>query len=222
MFFKAIQKFDFLVSLYIFCIVVAETMGAKTVPLGSLFGFSFNASVSLLLLPLTFTVNDVITEVFGKERARSVIRSGLIIIAFLFVFTLIATILPPSKRFFPSEAAYDTIFGFSLRMSFASLVAFAFSEFMDVAVFVKLRALFGKKKLWLRNNLSNFIGQFIDTVTFVTLAFYAFDKPFDANWPFLVGIILPYWMLKCSMSVIETPLVYLGTKWLGGKSSYHS
>ena len=217
MFFKSIQKFDFLVSLYIFCIVASETMGAKTVPLGSLFGFSFNASVSLLLLPLTFTVNDVIIEVFGKERARSVIRSGLIIIALLFIFTLIATILPPSKRFLPTEAAYDTIFGFSLRMSFASLVAFALSEFLDVAVFVKLRALLGKKKLWLRNNASNFISQLIDSTVFIFLAFYSLDKSFAANWPFLIGIILPLWILKCSMSVIETPLVYLGTKWLKQK-----
>lgn len=214
MFFKSIQKFDFLVSLYIFCVVVAEVMGAKTVPLGSLFGMSFNGSVALFVLPLTFTVNDVITEVFGKERARSVIRSGLIIIALLFFYTLIATILPPSKRFAPNEAAYDMIFGFSLRMSLASLVAFAFSEFLDVAVFVKLRKLFGKRNLWLRNNVSNFIGQFIDTVTFVTLAFYAFDKPFAANYQFIAGVVLPYWLLKCSMSVIETPLVYLGIKWL--------
>ncbi len=217
MFFKSIQKFDFLVSLYIFCVVASEAMGAKTVPLGSLFGMSFNGSVSLLLLPLTFTVNDVITEVFGKERARSVIRSGLVIVALLFLFTLVATILPPSKRFAPNEVAYDTIFGFSLRMSFASLMAFGLSEFLDVAVFVKIRALFGKKRLWLRNNLSNFIGQFIDTVTFVTLAFYAFDKSFMANYQFIVSVVLPYWILKCSMSVIETPLVYLGTKWLKQK-----
>lgn len=216
MFFKSIQKFDFLVSLYIFCIIVSEVMGAKTVPLGTLFGLSFNGSVALLVLPLTFTVNDVITEVLGKERAKSVIRTGLVMIALLFVYTLIATMLPPSKRFAPTEAAYDTIFNFSLRMSFASLVSFLFSELIDVAVFVKLRKVFGKKKLWLRNNVSNFVGQLIDTTTFITLAFYAFDKTFSANWVFLIGLILPYWILKCSMSVIETPLVYLGTKWLRG------
>lgn len=183
-------------------------------PLGTLFGISFNGSVALLLLPLTFTVNDVITEVLGKERAKSVIRTGLLIIALLFVYTLIATRLPPSKRFAPTEAAYDTIFNFSLRMSFASLMSFIFSEFLDVAIFVKLRALFGKKKLWLRNNLSNFAGQLIDSTVFVFLAFYSFDKPFASNWTFIFGIILPLWLLKCSMSVIETPLVYIGTKWL--------
>jgi hypothetical protein len=217
MFFKSIQKFDFLVSLYIFCIIVSEVMGIKTVPLGTMFGLPISGSVALLVLPLTFSVNDIITEVYGKERARSVIRSGLVIIFLLSLFMLVATLLPPSKRFLPTEAAYDKIFGFSLRVSVSSLISFLISELLDVAVFVKLRAKFGKKKLWLRNNVSNFIGQFVDTTIFYTLAFYAFDKPFSANWGFLVGLILPYWLLKCSMSVIETPLVYLGTKWLKQK-----
>ena len=46
------------------------------------------------------------------------------------------------------------------------------------------------------------------------LAFYAFDKPFAGNITFLWSLILPYWLLKCFMSIIETPLVYIGVKWL--------
>lgn len=46
------------------------------------------------------------------------------------------------------------------------------------------------------------------------LAFYAFDKPFISNVNFLASLILPYWLLKCLMSVIETPFVYLGVNWL--------
>jgi len=217
MWIKQIHKFDFLVSLYIFCVLVSELMGAKTVPLCTLFGVPYAASVALFVLPFTFSVNDIITEVHGKERARSVIRSGLLIIFFLFLFTLLATQLPPSKRFAASEPAYDLIFGFSMRMSFASLVAFALAELLDVYIFVKIRALLGKKKLWLRNNASNFIAQFIDTTVFIFLAFYAFDKSFSVNTTFLFGLIMPYWILKCCMSIIETPLVYIGVSWLKGK-----
>ena len=73
---------------------------------------------------------------------------------------------------------------------------------------------FGKSKLWLRNNISNFISQLVDTVVFMTLAFYALDKGFDNNVIFLTSLIIPYWLLKCTMSVVETPFVYLGVKWL--------
>ena len=208
------QKFDFLISIYIFCIAVSELMGAKTFPLLTIGTFKLNASVAIFVLPLIFTINDVITEVYGKERTRSVIRSGLIVIFLVLLFSLFATNLPPSSRFVTSEKAYDIIFGLSARIAAASLTAFALAEFMDVFIFAKIREKLGKKALWLRNNVSNFVSQFIDTSVFMFLAFYSFDKAFNDNFVFLVGLILPYWLLKCFMSVIETPLVYLGVNWL--------
>lgn len=209
-----IEKFDLLVSLYIYCIAIAELMGGKTFPLVNIFGYQLNASVAIFVLPLIFTINDVITEVYGKERTKSIIRSGLIVIALILLFSLLATSLPPSMRFIANEQAYDTIFVLSARIAASSLTAFALAEFLDVAVFVKIRKLLGKKSLWLRNNVSNIIAQFIDTTVFITLAFYAFDKTFASNTSFLWSLILPYWLLKCLMSVIETPFVYLGVAWL--------
>ncbi|HUQ84816.1 MAG TPA: queuosine precursor transporter [Candidatus Limnocylindrales bacterium] len=209
-----IQKLDFLISLYIFCICVAELMGGKVFHLFKIGSFPLNASVAIFTLPIIFSINDIITEVYGKERARSVVRSGLVMVALIFLFVLLATNLPPSMRFQAKEQAYDTIFGLTARFAFASLTAFTIAEFMDIYVFSKIREKLGKGKLWLRTNASNIISQFIDTTIFITLAFYAVDKPFGNNFPFLAGIILPYWLLKCFMSIIETPLVYLGVRWL--------
>ena len=209
-----IRKMDLLVSLYIFCILVSEIMGAKTFPLANLWGYQLNASVGIFVLPLIFSINDVITEVYGKERTRSLIRSGLLMILLLMLFSILATSLPASQRFSVTESAYDTIFALSIRFSAASLTAFTLAEFLDVLVFSKLRQKLGRSRLWLRNNLSNFISQLVDTTTFMVLAFYALDKPIAENAMFIGGLILPYWLLKCTMSVIETPLVYWGVKWL--------
>ena len=214
-----IEKMDLLVSIYIFGIIVSELMGAKTFPLLDLGFYKLNASVAIFLIPLLFTINDVIIEVHGAERARSVVRSGLLMIGLVFGFIMLAISLPPSKRFMETEGAYDTVFGKSARISLASLTAFALADFLDIYIFSKIRQKFGKSKLWLRNNASNFIAQLIDTVVFMTLAFYAFDRGFGDNWSFLVSLIIPYWLLKCSMSVIETPLVYIGVRWLRSKSS---
>lgn len=209
-----IQKLDFLIALYIFCIAASEFMGAKTFPLTSIGDFKLNASVAIFVLPLVFSINDIIAEVYGKERARSVVRSGILIVAFIFLFALLATSLPPSMRFEKTEAAYDTIFGLSARFALASLTAFAVADLLDVYIFSKLREKLGKGKLWLRTNASNVISQLIDTTLFMFLAFYAFDKSFNENLPFLLGIIIPYWLLKSSMSILTTPFVYLGVKWL--------
>ena len=209
-----IAKFDLVVAVYVFCIAAAELMGAKTFPLFKIFDYQLNASVAILVLPLIFTINDMVSEVYGKARAKSVVRSGLIVVFLIFIFSLIATSLPTSVRFAGSEAAYDKIFGFSARIAAASLIAFAIAEFLDVYIFAKIRQKLGTGKLWLRNNASNFISQFVDTTVFMFLAFYALDKGVGNNMAFLFSLILPYWLLKCTMSIIETPLVYAGVRWL--------
>lgn len=209
-----IHKFDLLVSVYIFCTIVSEVMGAKTFPLANIFGYQLNASVAIFVIPIIFSINDIIIEIYGKERARSVVRSSLVIIALLIITSVFFTALPPSKRFSPTESAYDTIFMISVRMSLASLSAFIIAEFSDIYIFSKMREKFGKSRLWLRTNISNILSQFIDTVVFMTLAFWALNQTPLSNLTFIASIGLPYWLLKCGMSVIETPFVYLGVKWL--------
>ncbi len=209
-----IRKFDLVVSLYIFGVITAEILGSKTFPLGTVNGFEIHASVAIAVMPLLFTLTDVVVEVLGKKRARSMVWCGIITAALLILYTTFATTLPPTARSAATEAAYDTILGTSARLAAASLTAFAISELLDVFVFGKLRERMHKKALWLRNNVSNIVSQFADSAIFLTLAFYAFDKSFGANIVFLLGLLLPYWLLRCVVSAVETPFVYLGVKWL--------
>src|SRR5437868_11843080 len=119
-----IQKLDFLLSLYILCIAISELMGGKTFHILNIGSFPLNASVAIFVVPLIYSINDIITEVYGKARAQSIVRSGLVIVFFLMLFSILATVLPPSARFQSTEKAYDTIFGISARIAAASLTAF--------------------------------------------------------------------------------------------------
>ena len=198
------QKLDIFIAVYIACIVTTELLGAKIFQIGFI-----RASVAIFVLPITFTINDVVTEVYGKARAKSIIRIGLYVLIGLAAYTLLAISLPPTGRFAAANPAYNQIFAKSLRITLASLTAFFLAERFDVYVFSKIREKLGSKKLWLRNNFSNFIGQLFDTTIFMFLAFYT---PGSVN--FILSLIWPYWLLKCFMSVIETPLTYLGVSWL--------
>jgi uncharacterized integral membrane protein (TIGR00697 family) len=209
-----IQKFDLLVALYIFGVMVAELMGAKTFPILHIGHFIVNASVAIFVMPLLFTAIDVIVEVHGKNRARSVVYSGLMMVVLLTLYSALVVHLPASAHFKQSESAYDTVFGASIRISLASLVAFASSEFLDVLIFSKLRQRMHKKALWFRNNVSNFVSQFVDSAVFLLLAFYALGDSFGSNMSFIIGLLVPYWLIRCALSVFETPLVYLGVRWL--------
>lgn len=209
-----LNKFDTIVSLYIFGVVVSQLMGAKTVPFFTVFDWDTSVSVAIFVMPLLFTLTDVVVEVYGRARARSMVLNGMLIVVLLSLFTVLATSLPASDRSSWLESSFDTVFTTSLRFAAAAIAAYAASELLDIAIFNRLRKRMHGRALWFRNNVSNFISQFIDSTVFVTIAFYVVGDSLGANISFLAGIILPYWLVRCALSLLETPLVYLGVYWL--------
>jgi uncharacterized integral membrane protein (TIGR00697 family) len=208
-----IQKFDLIVALYVFGIITAGLMGAKVMPLGHAFGLTFNISVAIFLMPLLYTIIDVVSEIYGRERARSLVWSGLVTLILLVLFSMLATHLPAAARF-TAEPAYQEVFGMSIRFAIASIAAFAFSEMLDILVYNKIKKAMHGKMIWLRNNVSNFLGELVDSIIFMTIAYYGMKSSFGENVVWLIGLILPYWIAKCVMSVIGTPLVYAGIAYL--------
>ena len=209
-----IRKLDLLVGLYIFGVLCSELMGSKTFPLLHIGSFEVHGSVALFVIPLLFMLPDIVVEVYGRARAKSIVYTGLICVALLIGFTFLATHLPPTPRFAGSEPAYEQIFGYTGRIAFASLTAFAVSELLDIAIFSKLRQRMQKRALWFRNIVANVVSQFVDPAIFLTLAFYALNESVGANMSFLLGLLIPYWLLRSALTVIETPLVYAGVWWL--------
>lgn len=198
------SKTDLLLGLYIAAIVCAELLGSKIFTIWGL-----NASVAIFVFPLTYTINDIIFEVHGKKRAQEFMRVGFLVLLFVFAFTVLALGLPPASRFASTNPAYTQVFGKSLRIIVASLTAFWLSERLDIYVFAQLKEKLRQRGLWLRNNVSNILSQFIDTIIFMYLAFYSPGH----GW-FVFSLVIPYWLLKCAFSLGHTPLTYLGVSWL--------
>ena len=216
------SKLLILTAMYIFCVIMTETMGVKTSPIGhiSLHFWPINVpqlkvSMAIFFIPFIYCINDVIAQVFGYTTARSIYRISLFSIIALAFFSWLTTALPASNIFADKEAAYEIIFGQTLRFSIASILAFAVSDILDVIIFCKLRDKLKWKSLWLSTNLSNFISEGIDGALFVYLAMYVpGDISFWAgNHAFLWGVILPYWVFRCAMSILATPFVYWGVSW---------
>jgi queuosine precursor transporter len=213
------RKMDLVVGLYIFGVMAAELMGTKTFRFSPFDWLHLNVPVAVFVLPLLFTMVDVVVEVYGRARAKSLVYTGLIVIVLLILLAALATALPPSVRSAKTESSYDTVFHASIRISLASLAAFAVSELMDVAIFARLRDRLKGRALWLRNNVTNFISQFFDSAVFLSLAFYATSEALGANVSFLWSLLVPYYLIRVGLSVIETPLVYLGAWWLRGSGN---
>ncbi|MDR2416266.1 MAG: queuosine precursor transporter [Candidatus Peribacteria bacterium] len=130
----------------------------------------------MFLLPLIYSINDVVIEVYGKERMRQLMKLGFVIIGMIALTSAFFTWLPETERFKLTAEAYNTIFHTSIRMSIASLISFAVANILDILIFAKLREKMKDKGLWVRTNVSNIISEGVDTFVFLFLAFYAIEK----------------------------------------------
>lgn len=200
------DKTNILIGLFIAALIAANLLGNKITYL-----FGISASVGIFAFPITFLVTDIIAEVHGKQKARSVVYAGMVAIVLVFLLTALSIWLPPATRFeFNTE--YQQIFGVSLRILIASFIAFAISQTHDIWAFHFWKKKTNGKHLWFRNNASTFVSTFIDTTIFMFIAFYQVTPKFTI--PFIFALIIPYWLLKIFMAIIDTPFCYLGVKWL--------
>jgi len=95
------------------------------------------------------------------------------------------------------------------------LVAFTLSQTHDIWAFNFWKQKTKGRFLWLRNNLSTIVSQFIDSTIFMFIAFYAITPKFTVG--FIFSLIIPYWLFKIAFAILDTPLVYAGVKWLREK-----
>ncbi len=201
------SKFWILVGLFVSSIIASNLMGNKIADFGI-----FETGVGILIFPFSYLALDIIQEVKGKEVARKVLFGSLVALVLVMVVTYIAVALPSAKRdFFPVE--YNKVFGVSLRVMFASLIAFVLSELSDIEIFARIKKWTKEKMLFLRATGSTLLSQFVDTMIFMFIAFYGISPKHDIMY--LIQISIPYWLLKCAIAILGTPLIYAGVKWLG-------
>lgn len=202
--------FTLLTSLFIGGLIIADVLASKIIMIGSL-----TVSAGVLAYSITFTCTDILGEVFGKEKTRKVVMAGFITKVLVLVLMQIS-ILWPAAVFWKDQAAYETVLNAGSRIVIASIFAYLTSQFTDVWIFSKIKEKTEGKYLWLRNNVSTIISQFIDTVIFITIAFYGV---YPNN--VVLSIIIGQWFIKILVALIDTPFVYAGVNILR-KHSDHS
>lgn len=205
------NKTDILAAIFLTGLITANLLGNK---ITTLLGIS--VSVAIFTYPLTFLMTDIIAEVHGKKKANSLILAGFISLLILLGVTYLSIVLPANSRY-PHNESYVTVFSSSVRIILASLIAFILSQIHDIWSFHFWKEKTKGKWLWLRNNASTVVSQFIDTVIFMFIAFYQVAPRFD--FAFMWHMIIPYYLFKVAFALIDTPLVYLGVNWLKKSSN---
>ncbi len=187
--------------LYLISLLAANTLGLKIMP----FIFGTHLSVAVFFFPFVFLTTDVIGQVYGKQMARSFVLAGFVSICLFMIYSLLSLALPWADSGLKFKDSFNTIFGISLRMSLASLMAYIIAEYQDVAAFFFFKKKLKDKAFWLQSNLSNLWSQLLDTIVFMIIAFAGV---YSLKTMLLIG--LPWFVYKVIMGFLYTPLSYLG------------
>ncbi len=198
-----------LISVFIGVLVGMNLLGGKIITI-----FGIGASVAVFMVPISFAITDIATELYGKRFTRQLTLAGMIALVLLMVYSAVFVWLDPNPRF-AADDAYRTVFGSSLRIIIASVAAFSLAQLQDIFIFEKIRKVTKGKYLWIRTNVSTFASELVDTTVFMFIAFYLITPRFDAL--FVLKMIIPYLLLKLAFAVLITPAVYAGVKLLKQK-----
>ncbi len=196
--------FTTVVAVFVTSLVISNVIAVKLFDVGGLV-----LPAGVVIFPLSYLVGDVLTEVYGYARARRVIWLGFACNLFAVVVIQVAIALPPASFWAPSQAAYETVLGFTPRLLVASFAAYLVGEFANAAVLAKMKVATGGRYLWTRTIGSTLVGEGLDSAVFITLAF-AGVMPAAA----LPSTIITQWLAKTAYEVLATPLTYLVVNWL--------
>jgi len=192
------RYYDLVMAAFVTVLLCANLIGAAKV--ARLWGFTFGAGV--LFFPISYVFGDVLTEVYGYARARKVVWAGFGALGFASFMSWAVLAFPPAPGW-PHQAAYETVFGGTPRIVFASLVAYFAGEFCNSYVLAKMKIFTSGRLLWTRTIGSTIVGEAVDSLVFYPLAFLGLWET-----DLVVRVMLTNYTLKVLWEVVMTPVTY--------------
>lgn len=168
--------------------------------------YTFEISVGILPYPITFLITDLISEIYGKKKANQVVTAGIFASFFSLLIVFVSGFVPATAWSPVDDLLFDRVFGATVVAVLASMMAYLFAQYVDIQLYHFWKKLTKGKHLWLRNNFSTFLSQFIDTFT-VLLLLCGFGK---ISWDLFGTLLLSGFLFKVLIAICDTPLLYLG------------
>ena len=220
---KAETAFSVLMAGFVVVLVLTNIIGVKLflafpelLPNG-LFGEPITLTTGILTYPVTFLLTDIVCEVYGQKRANLMVVTGFVMSLMSLVLVQIALAVPGSPVWptgNPSyetveamQTAFDSVFTLPGILVIASMSAYLVAQLMDVRLFHFWKRVTHGRHLWLRNNASTMVSQFVDTII-VNSIFLGFGL--GLPWDVVGKIIVAAYLFKLIFAALDTPFIYLG------------
>lgn len=198
--------FIIVVAIFITTLISANITAVKLIDLAGLI-----LPAAILIFPLSYIAGDVLTEVYGFRLTRKVIWLGFLCNLVVVTAVWLGQILPAAS-FWDGQQAYERILGYTPRLLAASFLAYLIGEFTNSIVLARMKIATRGRWLWMRTIGSTLVGQGLDSLVFITLAF-AGTMPAAA----LAKIVITQWLVKACYEALVTPLTYVAVNFLKRK-----
>ncbi len=189
--------FVVIVALFVTALTTANITAVKLI---GLFGLVLPAAVAIF--PISYILGDILTEVYGYRAARRVIWLGFFCNLLAVAAIYLGGVLPAAPVF-EAQAAYERILGYTPRLLAASFLAYLVGEFANAIVLARMKVATNGRFLWSRTIGSTLVGQGLDSLVFIILAF-AGTIPASA----LLAAIVTQWLFKSAYEALATPITY--------------
>ena len=189
-------------------------------------------AVGVLPYPLTFLCTDLISELYGRNRANFLVTVGLMLNGFILLVMYLGQLLPsvPEAQQPPwqtislaaavglpdgnkvegSVELFSLLYHATTSSIVASVVAYTTAQYCDVQLFHFWKRLTKGKHLWLRNNMSTLISQAVDSMMVISVTFAAAFFAGDIGLMAVLGLMLSNYLFKLCAALLDTgPMYYL-------------
>ena len=203
---KVSHRLVIVTAIFITCLITANVIAVKVISLGPVI-----LPAAIFIFPLSYIFGDVLTEVYGYRWARRIIWLGFACNVIFVFFAWVGQILP-SAPFWEGQEAYERILGYVPRLLAASFCGYLVGEFANSFVLAKMKILTRGRWLWSRTVSSTIVGQGLDTLVFITLAFIGTPS-------FGLKMILYHWLAKTAIEAVATPFTYMVVNYLKNREA---
>lgn len=207
---RTYRYFDWVMALFVTVLIISNiASSAKIIDWGvSILGLRLAFDGGTILFPISYIFGDVLTEVYGFQRARRVIWTGFAMLALTAFVLWLVRIMPGEATWqeYAGQQAYEAILGgiSSGGIVVASLVAYLAGSFSNSVVLARMKVITRGRFLWMRTIGSTLVGEGADTLIFIFVATLAGVFP----WELFATLTFTNYIFKVGIEAIMTPFTY--------------
>jgi len=194
------NKADALIALYTSLIIFSNIVAVKIAEFDLL--KTFYAPAAIIIFSVTFLLTDIVNEKFGRKETHKMIFIAFFAQIAVTLFSFLVISLKPAP-FWENQKAFELLLGQVPRIVVASWIAFLISENLDAIIFAWFKKLTKGKHLWMRNILSSVPAMLVDSVFFISIAFFG-----TISFAQLLSLIIGQVIIKWFVAIVNIPFMY--------------